>query len=366
MMVRVATILSTLILLFGLPLLGVILAGEPVGPYLEFPPTTRDVGHEPFSWTAFVALFLFVSAAVVPFLVLILDAPKPLHVYLVQQRPFPWWGWLGTAFLALAWTLAWTRLSWFAPWQPFTFTPLWIGYIVIVNAITFKRTGHCLMLDRPGYFLALFPASALFWWFFEYMNRFVQNWYYVGIADLGPVEYFWHATLPFATVLPAVLSTIECLSSFPKLDGSFRDLWAIEVAHPTALGWAGLLLAGGSLAAISVWPAALFPLVWISPLIVITSLQSILGEETLFDGLKDGDWRAIWLPALAGLICGVFWEMWNSQSLAHWEYAIPYVHRFQIFEMPVLGYAGYLPFGMECVAVAQLITKRKPVLGPSP
>jgi hypothetical protein len=41
-------------------------------------------------------------------------------------------------------------------------------------------------------------------------------------------------------------------------------------------------------------------------------------------------------------------------SLAHWEYAIPFVHRFQIFEMPFLGYAGYLPFGLQCLAVAQL------------
>jgi hypothetical protein len=46
--------------------------------------------------------------------------------------------------------------------------------------------------------------------------------------------------------------------------------------------------------------------------------------------------------------------MWNSGSLAHWEYGIPFTHRFQLFEMPLLGYAGYLPFGLECVAVVQL------------
>jgi hypothetical protein len=31
------------------------------------------------------------------------------------------------------------------------------------------------------------------------------------------------------------------------------------------------------------------------------------------------------------------------------------VHRFEIFEMPVLGYAGYLPFGLECAVVADLL-----------
>jgi hypothetical protein len=44
--------------------------------------------------------------------------------------------------------------------------------------------------------------------------------------------------------------------------------------------------------------------------------------------------------------------MWNAYSLVHWEYSIPYVHTFKIGEMPILGYAGYLPFGLECLAVA--------------
>ena len=46
--------------------------------------------------------------------------------------------------------------------------------------------------------------------------------------------------------------------------------------------------------------------------------------------------------------------MWNFASLARWEYAVPWVQRFHLFEMPALGYAGYLPFGLECVAVAAL------------
>jgi len=47
--------------------------------------------------------------------------------------------------------------------------------------------------------------------------------------------------------------------------------------------------------------------------------------------------------------------MWNWKSLAHWEYSVPFVYRFPIFEMPILGYAGYLPFGLVCVAAAALI-----------
>ena len=43
--------------------------------------------------------------------------------------------------------------------------------------------------------------------------------------------------------------------------------------------------------------------------------------------------------------------MWNYGSLARWIYDVPYVGRFKFFEMPVLGYAGYLPFGWECAVI---------------
>jgi hypothetical protein len=67
-----------------------------------------------------------------------------------------------------------------------------------------------------------------------------------------------------------------------------------------------------------------------------------------------GDWRPLWLAALAALVCGFFWEFWNWHSVARWEYHVPYVDRFHLFEMPLLGYAGYLPFGLQCVAAATL------------
>jgi hypothetical protein len=55
--------------------------------------------------------------------------------------------------------------------------------------------------------------------------------------------------------------------------------------------------------------------------------------------------------------------MWNAGSLAHWTYSIPFVQRFMIFEMPVLGYAGYLPFGLECAVIGELIDWSGPAAG---
>ena len=350
------------VMLIALPLAGVTLAGQSVSPYLVFPPLTNFVAHPPFSWGVFFAQAVLVLVCVTPFLVCILRRKPSASAEPIAQRHLTWWTWLGMIIVVLAWWLAWNRFRWFEPFQEYTFTPLWVGYVLVVNGITQKRTGRCMLSERPGDLLALFLLSAAFWWFFEYLNRFVQNWHYVGVADLGAWEYFWQATLPFSTVLPAVLGTRDCLASFPRLSNGLSHGWAC--AWPMSrraraqIAALSLLAAGIGLGGIGVWPEYFFPLLWIAPLLVIVSLQVLHGEPTLFHPLAEGDWRGLWLAALSALVCGFFWELWNYKSLAHWEYSIPYVGRFEIFHMPLLGYAGYLPFGLECLAVASLLNGR--------
>jgi hypothetical protein len=353
-----ALLIALAVLLTGLPLLGAALAEKDIAPYLRFPPATAFVVHAPFSWLVFCAFALATGASVAPFIYRLSRATATAAVPVARGRsPFPWWGWLGGVIVALAWWLAWTRFPWFAPLQAFTFSPVWLGYILVVNALTSARTGRCLLRDRPGYFLALFPLSAGFWWSFEYLNRFVQNWYYVGGAAFTPWEYFWYATLPFATVLPAVLSTRELLASLPWLSRGLETAWRIHLSRPKLVAATVLLLAGTGLTAIGVWPEILYPALWLAPLLLITALQAIAGEPTIFEPLYRGDWSRLWQAALAALVCGFFWELWNYKSLVHWQYSVPFVQRFRLFHMPLLGYAGYLPFGLECLALASLLDR---------
>jgi len=351
---RAAKVILLVQLLVGLPLLGIFIVGQPIHRYLEFPLRTMYVQHAPFSWTVFVVLAFLVLLSVAPFVVRMMMAHRtPSLLGNPTPHVFPWWGWAGAALGALSWTLAWNRFPWFDPFQPFTFTPLWLGYILFVNAWTFRRTGRCMMLDRSRTFLWLFPLSSVFWWFFEYLNRFVQNWHYMGGRELTPWEYVLHATVPFSTVLPAVLGTMELLTSYPRINSGMNRFRPIRKTHAKMVGWGVLFVASGGLACIGIWPGHLFPLVWVAPLLLITSLQAVAGEETIFSSLTEGDWTSLWVSAVAALICGGLWELWNYKSLSHWEYAVPFVHRFQVFEMPILGYAGYLPFGLECLAVVQ-------------
>jgi len=344
-------------MLIGLPLLGILMAGYPIERYLEFPPETRYIDHAPFSWAVFLAYAAFIGAFVLPIVVAGLkkkQIPDPSQKVVV--RAFPWWGWLGIVSLGLAWLLAWTRFSWFSTFQPHTFTPLWLSLILTINALTYRQTGRCFMIHRTGFFLLLFPFSGLFWWFFEYLNRFVQNWYYVG-ARFGPIEYFWYATLPFSTVLPAVLSVQEWMQGFGWVQSRFHRLPPIRIGHSKALSLAVLSLSGLGLAGIGIWPDTLFSLLWIYPLLIMVSLQCLADDRHVLSDLADGNGVLIISLALAALFCGVFWETWNFYSLAKWKYTIPFVQRFHVFEMPLLGYAGYLPFGLECMAVGRLIER---------
>jgi hypothetical protein len=340
-------------LLLGLPMLGATWTGHPMSLYLQFPPHTLYVRHAPFSWSAFA---LQISVAVlVGALFVFLYLPRGKRNSSTGCRfRLPWWGWISGFFVVFFWILAWSRFGWFKPLQNFMFTPLWLSYVVFVNALTFGRSGTCLLTRQARYLLVLFPASALFWWYFEYLNRFSQNWYYLGQEMFTPVTYTLHATIAFSTVLPAVISTSEFVGSFPAL-GRTPYQRPLAFAHRRIYSGAMLAFASCGLIGIAVWPDAWYPVLWVSPLLILISVQVLLKEENFLRKLERGEWHALTVPALAALVCGLFWEMWNNYSYPKWVYCIPYIQRFQIFEMPLVGYLGYLPFGLQCYVVADLV-----------
>ncbi len=339
-------------LLLGLPLAGATIAGLPLAHYLEFPPTTRPTVIPQFSWGAFCAVALVPIVTVTPFLLRLRRAFATLPRRTPPFRHFPWWGTAALIWTVLLWAAAWSTIPLFSEVRRFSFTPLWLGYIVIVNALLWRQRGYSLLTHHPRYLAQLFLLSAAFWWFFEYLNRFVLNWYYQGVEDYSGLEYFLAATFPFSTVLPAVLSTHLLLRTYPRLWWGIHSAWQLSPAHPERWGALALLLGVIGLTSIAIFPNQLFPLVWVAPLVLVASVQSIAGQKTIFSPLIHGDWRPVWVAALAGLLCGFFWEMWNWGSFPRWVYTVPGVQRFHIFEMPLIGYSGYLPFGVECLVVA--------------
>ncbi len=370
------------VLLCGLPLLGVELFAERPDALFEFPPLTLYVQHAAFSPPVFIVLLAVLAAVLAPFVLRIFlnggGPPSPLSDERGSSSPraggpppeketgktagsFPLWGWGGLLLGLVAWVLAWNRFPFFAPLQPHTFFPLWLSYILVVSAFTQKRTGHCLLSSRPKLFFWLFPFSSAFWWFFEYLNRFVQNWEYRGVENFTATTYVLFASFSFATVLPAVLSTTELLRSFRLFRFGFSELRPMPWVNKRSAHVLVLMVAAVGLLLLGVYPNFLYPLLWVSPLLVLTGIQGVRGRPTLFSPTAKGDWNLLVSTAVATLICGFFWEMWNMFSYARWIYHVPYVQAWHVFEMPLPGFAGYLPFGWESLAVAMLLAEIFPV-----
>jgi hypothetical protein len=106
------TIPSLLVMLLGLPLLGVTLSGEALSQYLEFPPKTIHLTPAPFSRAAFAFCSLFILVILTP---LIWHTLKKARIGFTSpiSAPLPWWGYLGILFSSTFWILAWSRFPWF-------------------------------------------------------------------------------------------------------------------------------------------------------------------------------------------------------------------------------------------------------------
>ena len=105
-----------------------------------------------------------------------------------------------------------------------------------------------------------------------------------------------------------------------------------------------------------------FFVVWLSPLIIVAIALGMLGIWTPFTSIKEkGDWSFLLVFAPTFLFQGFFVEGFNWLSVQHaadgtvhgfnpgyWTYVIPYVNQLHVFEMPLLGYLGYLPFSIYC------------------
>lgn len=259
-------------------------------------------------------------------------------------------GWLGLALIASCWPANWLLEG---PRTQFLFFPLWLGYALTVDALVLRRKGTSLLTRSARRFAGLFVVSAPAWWLFELLNWRVQNWHYAGRELFTNAQYVLTASLSFSTVIPAVFGTAELMSTFSFI----RRMGRGPVIRPTPKTLIAFALAGVvMLALLLAWPRYFFPFAWLSVYFILEPINAALGFPSLADFTQHGDWRpvaALWLGALT---CGFFWEMWNYASFPKWHYTVPFVDFWRIFEMPLLGYGGYLPFAAELYALYHLVT----------
>jgi len=262
---------------------------------------------------------------------------------------FPRRGWIGLFLILVFWTINWaatglrTHLGFF---------PLWLGYILFVDALVFQKKQSSLWQRGKWAFVSLFILSVPVWWVFEVINWRTKNWVYIGREQFTALQFFLLASLSFSTVIPAVFETAELASTFKWMTRVTRGP-RISTKRPMTQGI--FLLGIGLLTAIFIWPTLFYPFLWISLFLIVEPLNVWLKRNSVVLGsLKNGNWSAVFSLASGGLICGFFWEMWNYFSYPKWGYHLPHVNFLKVFEMPVLGYMGYVPFSLELFAIYHL------------
>ncbi len=262
---------------------------------------------------------------------------------------FPTQGWLGLLLIAVFWPLNWLLSG---PRTHWGFFPLWLGYCLLVDGIVAKRSGTSLLTRSWRKYIGLFLISAPVWWLFEVLNWRLGNWFYDGRDLFTNIEYFLLASVAFSTVIPAVFGTAELVSNFGWIQNLGSGL-KINTNKITTLGFfvAGWIMLGLML----IWPLYFFPFVWLSIYFITEPVNVWLGNRNLVTRTRDRDWRPVIALWIGVLVTAFFWEFWNYFSYPKWIYTVPFVDFLHIFEMPLLGYGGYLPFALELFAIYHLV-----------
>ena len=265
-------------------------------------------------------------------------------------------GILGLLLVAVCWPLNWTLPG---ERTAYLFFPLWLGYILVVDALVCWRAGTSLWTRSRRGFALLFVISAPAWWLFELINNRTGNWEYLGGGGFTPLEYNILSTISFSTVMPAVFETAELARTFRWVKSLQPGGRIADTPWVNAL----LLLAGLLMLVFTLlWPKFFYPFVWISLVLILEPINRILGRQHLLQWLKRGDWRPVISLSLGALICGFFWEMWNEWSWPQWIYHTPGANFLHVFKMPLPGYGGYVPFGLELFALKNFLWPGGPKL----
>jgi hypothetical protein len=274
----------------------------------------------------------------------------------MQAGKLPARGWVGLMLVAVCWPLNWTLPG---VRTAYLFFPLWLGYILVVDALVQRCAGNSLWTRSRKNFVLLFVLSAPVWWLFELINLRTGNWEYLGRALFSAFQFNLLSTISFSVVVPAVFETAELMYSLGWME-RFASRLRIPATRSVFIGF--FVIGLGMFSAMLVWPKILYPFTWMALVFIFEPINYWTGRPYFLKELREGDWRTVMSLAIGAVMCGFFWEMWNYYSFPKWIYHIPGLAFLRIFEMPLLGYGGYIPFALELYALKNFVWPNGPRL----
>ena len=249
-----------------------------------------------------------------------------------------------------------------ARWVAVHMTPLcWVGYLLVMDGLLSllaqrrPEAAGSPVRSRPRRFCVCFVTSVGIWLFFDWVNFFfIHAWAYHGLEPLSRLHEYLAKLVSFGAIAPAMFMTAEL----------YQQLGLRRIRGPALpLGRAVQI----ALFALGI-PALIFPFwvrdpvgcltLWLSVVLLCDPLNRWLGAPSLLGDWQAGRFGRSVSLALGGLTCGFFWEFWNYWAAVKWTYNLPFLgamEQWKLFEMPLSGFSGFLPFAWECWAAFVLI-----------
>ncbi|MBL7766463.1 MAG: hypothetical protein JNJ58_10240 [Chitinophagaceae bacterium] len=359
---KIIWILLALAAMFILPYLGAFIQyGEDFPKLLfKYPPRfpLHKAGFNPYIFGVISVMFVAV--------VLLYVAPgiygfKKVTAAPTTQKPgsrLPKWFWIGLVIWSISLVLLWGHFKGITWFLKFIDIALWWSFSMMIDGWVYQRSGGIsLMASRPRELVGIAFASVMGWMIFEYFNFFVhRNWYYPNGDQMPSAEFLCYSMLASTAVFPISFEFYSLFNTF----GNFRHKYSngLKIVIPNWIKWGTLLVCGASMFLISFFPNQLFFMVWFAPLLIFAIILEELKIWTPFTLVGKGNWSPLLLIALSWVFAGFCVECWNyfsgdhtngvltTQNTLYWAYSVPYVNVAHVFEMPILGYLGYLPYGV--------------------
>ena len=200
--------------------------------------------------------------------------------------------------------------AWFAPtpvegtvWLPTLFGILAVlAFAILLDTLTFHRTGHSLMRSQRNYLLWSGAAGTVTGTLIAYLNLFAESWFTAGSETLALVLAAFSGTV----LLPAILISRLWLAGLPGLVRLGTRRFALPALPPDTAAILLIFVALTGLLGGTIWTDRLGWLFWLSPLLLLVALQLLWNESTIFSGLAQGDWSRVLLGATSGIVVGGF------------------------------------------------------------
>ncbi len=239
------------------------------------------------------------------------------------------------------------QVSFFKTWF---FSFAWWSFILLMDSLNYRKSGASLLSESPRNFLFTAFISVFVWLIFELFNLRLKNWSYHNLPESVALRWLGYF-IAFATVIPAMREIAFFMEGLFK-----KSKLALFRLRATPLLLRIFFISGIIFFLLFiVWPRLFFPFAWLCFIFLLEPINIWLGNDSLWKDVEKRDWTRFWSWVSAGLAAGFLWEFWNFWAASRWEYTLPYLNFWRIFQMPVFGYTGFLPFALEIFAIYQIL-----------